>query len=347
MIAPVWIRVPPEAYGGIELIVSLLVEGLVAKGHDVTLFASGDSVTRAKLVSVYPQPQTEKMGSFLPNMFHVGSAYDCCRQDDFDIIHDHTSYWGAVFGPHMDKPVLVTLHGELNSSTIPLLKKFKDAVYYNAVSENQRRLLPELRYVKTVRNTIDFGSFTVQTDKRGYLLSFSRICPEKGIHIAIEVSKESGKPLIIAGKIDNRYPEYFKNMIEPQVDGVNIQFLGEVSARQKRDLMSGADCLLFPIQWDEPFGLVMLESMACGTPVVAFDRGATAEVIISGQNGFVVESVAQMVGVLDRCSSIDPLVCRRWVETNFSIDRMIDGYLENYYNILHTEGQIGRSLNAA
>lgn len=345
LIAPVWIRVPPVSYGGIEIIVALLADGLVDKGHDVTLFASGDSVTKAGLVSVYDEPQCDRIGSLLPDIYHTASAYDYCRHESFDIIHDHTGFSGVALGAFSTTPVLSTLHGEFNDSTKPFYERFKDAVYYNAISEYQKSCQPDLKYVKTVYNAIDFSKYPVLTKKRGYLLALSRISREKGAHIAIEVAKRLNKRLIIAGKVDKGADtDYFKKMIEPHLDDHQIMFLGEVSEERKRELMAGADCFVFPIQWDEPFGLVMLEAMAAGTPVVAFNRGAAGEVIDSGRSGYVVETLDEMVTMVGRACLIDPFECRRWVESRFPVEKIISGYLDNYYHILRAEGRIAQPL---
>jgi len=348
MLAPVWIRIPPESYGGIEIVVSLLADGLVDRGHDVTLFASGDSVTKAKLVSVYDKPQKDKIGWVLPDIFHAASAFDYCRREDFDIIHEHMGFSGVALGLQSATPVLSTLHGEFNDSTRPFYERFKDAVYYNAISEYQRQCLPGLRYVKTVYNTIDFSSYPVKTKKGGYLLALSRLSPSKGAHLAIQAAKKLNRRLIIAGKVDRgEDTAYFEKMIEPYVDDRQICFLGEVSEERKRELMAGADCFVFPIQWDEPFGLVMLEAMAGGTPVVAFNRGAAAEVIAPGLSGYIAGSFDEMVRMIDEAASLDPLACRQWAESRFPVDKMVDGYLENYLHILRAEGRIAQSLTLA
>ncbi|MDP1809585.1 MAG: glycosyltransferase family 4 protein [Actinomycetota bacterium] len=348
LLAPVWIRIPPESYGGIEIVVSLLADGLVDRGHDVTLFASGDSITRAKLVSVYDKPQKDRIGWVLPDIFHAASAFDYCRREGFDIIHDHMGFSGVALGLGSATPVLSTLHGEFNELTRPFYERFKDAVYYNAISEYQKRCAPELRYVNTVYNAIDFGSYPVQTKKSGYLLALSRLSPSKGAHLAIQAAKKLNRRLIIAGKLDaGDDTAYFEKMIEPYVDDRQICFLGEVSEERKRELMAGADCFVFPIQWDEPFGLVMLEAMAAGTPVVAFNRGAASEVIAPGLSGYIVETFDEMVGMIDAAAGLDPLACRQWAESQFSIGRMIDGYIDNYWHILRAEGRIAQPLTLA
>lgn len=348
LLAPVWLRVPPESYGGIEIVVSLLADGLVDRGHDVTLFASGDSITRAKLVSVYDKPQKDKIGWVLPDIYHAASAFDYCRGEAFDIIHDHAGFSGVALGQGSATPVLSTLHGEFNELTRPFYERFKDAVYFNAISEFQKSCGPELRYVDTVYNAIDFSSYPFQAAKSGYLLSLSRLTPSKGAHLAIRAAKKLNRRLIIAGKVDpGADTEYFEKMIKPHIDDRQISFLGEVSEERKRELMAGADCFVFPIQWEEPFGLVMLEAMAAGTPVVAFNRGAAAEVIAPGISGYLVETFDEMVHMIDISAGLDPRACREWAESQYSVGRMIDGYIENYWRILRAEGRIAQLLALA
>jgi glycosyltransferase involved in cell wall biosynthesis len=347
LIAPVWIRVPPELYGGIELVVGLLADGLAQRGHQVTLFASGDSITKARLISVFDRPQGHLIGQLLPEIYHVGAAYEFCRAEEFDIVHDHT-LTGAVLGAYSRAPVLVTLHGAFTELSKPFYLQFKDSVYYNAISDYQRSRLPELNYVDTVYNTVDFDAIKLGTDKGGYLLSLSRVSSQKGTHLAVEAAKRLGRPLIIAGKIaTDTDMAYFESQVEPQVDGRQIRFLGEVSEGEKRALMAGAACFLFPIQWAEPFGLVMLEAMAAGTPVVAFDHGSVREVIDHGRSGFIANNMDEFVEMTARAADIDPRDCRRHAERHFPVARMLDGYLRNYYRILRAEGRIVESATSA
>lgn len=344
LISPIWLRVPPALYGGIELIVGLLADGLVDRGHDVTLFATADARTKAKVWSVFSEPQTESIGRLNPGIFHAGAAYQEIRESNFDIVHDHT-FSAPALGAGAGTPVLATIHGELDDLTKNFYRRFKDAVYYNAISAHQRRSLPELRYVNTVHNTIDYGSIKMQPQKQEYLLSLSRIGPEKAPHIAIEVAKRLGRRLLLAGKVDSGKDEkYFKAMIEPRIDGEQIVFLGEVDANHKRRLMAEASCFIFPIQWSEPFGLVLLEAMAAGTPVVAFDRGAASEVVKAGVSGFVARDLDDMIKLVSQADQVDPAGCRAYVEQAFPVAKMIDGYLENYFHILRSEGRIDRPL---
>jgi len=334
LVAPVWLRVPPVSYGGIEQVVSLLADGLVDRGHDVTLFASGDSVTKAKVEAVYQQPQKDKIGQLLPDVFHVGSAYSKIKRGNFDIVHDHTSFTGVVCGSFLKVPVLATLHGELNSQTIPFYRFFQKAVFYNAISEAQKAGFPTLNYVATVYNAIDVNRFKYSAKKEPFLLALSRISPQKGSHLAVSIAKKSGLPLILAGKVDPGDKDYFEAKVKPQIDGKQIKFLGEVSHTEKVELLAKAKALIFPIQWSEPFGLVMVEAMASGTPVIALNNGSVPELIVHQKTGYIANSEAEMVAYVQLLDLIKAADCRRHVEENFSPAKMVEGYLNNYYDIL-------------
>jgi len=344
MIAPIWVRVPPTSYGGIELIVGLLADGLVDRGHDVTLFATADARTKAKIEAVFDRPHPDKLGKTAPEIFHVGTAYEKIRAGGFDIVHDHT-FSAPVFGPTVRTPVLATLHGAVDDINYQYYRRFRDAVYYNTVSENQRAALPELRYVPTVYNTIDFAAYYVEPRKHDYLLCLGRLCPEKGAHLAIEAAKRLHVPLVLAGKVDPGKDErYFREAVEPHIDGRLVTFLGEVDAERKRRLMAEARAFLLPIQWPEPFGLVMLEAMAAGTPVVAFDRGAAPEVVVPGVSGFIARDLNEMTEFIGRVDRLDPYRVRECAENAFPCGRMVDGYVDNYLHIARVEDRLGRAL---
>ncbi len=336
MVAPIWERVPPEKYGGIELVVYLLVEELVRRGHQVTLFASGDSITSAELVSVYDKAQRHLIGNPVPDLNHVSTAF--LRADDFEIIHNHAGYSGVTLANFVKTPVLTTLHGIFTEINIPFFKRFKDAVYYNSISDEQRKGLPELNYIGTVYNAIDISSYQYSAEKKDFFLWLSRVSPLKGTHLAVEIAKKAKINLIMAGKIDpGNDMEYYEEKVKPYIDGEQIKFLGEVSEEEKRRLMKEARAFIFPITWPEPFGLVMIEAMACGTPVIATYLGAVPEVVVDGKTGFIVNHPEEIVEKIKQISAINPADCRKHVEENYSVERMTSDYENLYQKILSIE----------
>jgi glycosyltransferase involved in cell wall biosynthesis len=346
-IAPLERRVPPTGYSGIELVVSLLTEELVRRGHEVTLFASGDSVTKAHLHSVYPQALKGVVG--LPNPDYNATVYRilnitaCLEQaHTFDIIHNHL--WPeaiALMANFVKTPMLLTLHCPIDEAGLAFLSAYKQC--YNTISKSQKAGLPDRGFVGVIYNAIDCKSYPFGPERReGYLLFLSRICMEKGTHIAIEVARRLRRRLIITGNVNIPYEDrgYFSKMVEPEIDGDLIQYFGEANYYQKRELLANADCLLAPITWGEPFGLFMVEAMACGTPVIVFDHGAAPEVVLHGKTGFIVNSLDEMVEAVGEVHRIDRRLCREHAERHFDVPRMVDDYLAAYERIL----EMGRSV---
>lgn len=335
MIAPLEMRVPPVGYGGTELVVSLLTEELVRRGHDVTLFASGDSQTRAELVAGCEcfLRGSDRDRAIL-SMLNVTACLE--RADDFDLIHNHTCLEGLATAGLVRTPVLTTLHGGLVGDARLLFERYRG--WYNTISRSAKSLLPRKRgFAGVVYNAIDCASHPFDPAPRDAarpLLFLSRISREKGPHLAIEVARRLGERLLVAGNIDDVDRDYFASEVAPGIDGERIVYLGEADAARKRELLAGARCLLAPITWDEPFGLFMIEAMASGTPVVAMRRGSAPEVVSSGVTGFVVDSVEEMADAVRRIGGIDPAACRRWVESRFDVPRMVDSYLAVYARVL-------------
>jgi glycosyltransferase involved in cell wall biosynthesis len=333
MISPLEMRVPPPGYGGSELIVSLLTEEFVRRGHDVTLFASGDSVTGAKLVPGCERylRGTDRKKDIL-TMLSVTSCME--RAGDFDIIHNHTTLEGLATAGLVATPMLSTLHGGLGGDWLLLFERYRG--WYNTISRSAKSLLPDKsRFAGVIYNAIDVETFPFNAGPRDdYLLYLSRISREKGTHLAIEVARRAGRRLVIAGNIDDTDRPYFESEVLPRVDGDAITYVGEANSVQKRELFANAQCLLAPITWNEPFGLFMAEAMACGTPVVAFRMGSVPEVVEDGVTGYVVTTVGEMVEALDRLDGISPEACRRRVEERFSTARMADDYMAAYEQVL-------------
>jgi glycosyltransferase involved in cell wall biosynthesis len=345
MIAPPWFPLPPRGYGGIELVVSQLTEGLVARGHEVTLFASGDSHTRADLSYVFDQAPSMRMGVGHLEIMHSMSAYT--RASEFDLIHDHDGFasraMGALVHHILGVPVLATLHGPADPSTQESLAALRDDLSFIAISEYQRHGFPELRFAGTIPNAIDVDQYPFTTEKDDYFLFVGRMSADKGAHTAIRVAQQLGVELILAGKV-NEGPEreYFAREVEPHL-AATIHFRGEVEHHAKLELYSRARCTLFPIQWPEPFGLVMIESMAAGTPVIAFRRGAVPEVIEHGRTGFIVDTLDEMVEAAHHIDEIDPHECRRVAEERFALGPFVTAHEVAYQKLLDMECRPGGS----
>ena len=344
-LAPLWETVPPPRYGGTEAVVSVLCEELVRQGHEVTLCASGDSVSSAELSSVYPRSlrTADDLQDRQPyDWMHI--ALSLRAADGFDIIHNHAGELAMAMSPLVDVPMLSTTHCLITPDTQFVWDRYGG--WYNSISHAGRRAMPPVRggtYCGVVYNGIDVESFPYEERKEDYLLFLGRVAPEKGTHLAIDVARRLGKRLIIAAKVDRADRQYFHDVVEPLIDGDLIQFVGEADTLLKRKLYARACCLLLPICWEEPFGLVMAEAMACGTPVIAFARGAATELVVDGETGFLVHDMDGMVRAVHRVDRIDPQRCRRHVEENFSAQRMTEGYLALYERILE-EAAIGERL---
>jgi glycosyltransferase involved in cell wall biosynthesis len=339
VVAPVWVSVPPEGYGGTELVVSLLVEELVARGHDVTLFASGDSRTKAALRSAFDVAPTHRLWEIEPDALHVGTAYGYAAEayesgEGFDLIHDHTDYLGVAFGGCIPTPVLHTVHTPLDEDRRLFLERFRDDVYLSAVSDHQMSECPKLPWRGRVYDAVDIESFTFSERKGDYLLSIGRISAGKGTDLAIEVALRTHTPLVLAGRVHPRDSAFFTERVLPHIDGDRVSFLGEIPGDRKRELLAGARALLMPVREPEPFGLVSVEAMASGTPVVGAPRGAVPEVVLDGETGFLVDDVDSMVDAVTRVDEIDPARCRRHVEERFLPGTMVDGYEAIYRELL-------------
>lgn len=331
VLSPVWFSVPPTKYGGIEAIVHLQAEGMVRAGVDVTLFASGDSTTSAELVSVFDTAPSDRIGQTFWELDH---ALACLRlAHEFDIVHDHTGLLGlALFGLG-GMPLVHTVHGPLTGDPGRLYRVVCEAapsVGLVSLSRNQRRPAPELPWVANVPNAIDVTRYRVRREPSDALAFLGRMSPDKGAHRAIEVARRTGRPLRIAAKCQEAEEQaYFETHVKPHLGG-GIEYLGELNHDDKLELLRTSHCLVFPIDWEEPFGLVMIEAMACGTPVVATRRGSVPEVVSHGRTGLVVDTIEQMPAAVELAGTLDEAEIRDEAARRFSVERMVDGYLRAY-----------------
>ena len=342
-IAPLWERVPPPTYGGIELVAGLLTDELVRRGHEVTLFASGDSVTLARLEAVHPQAlrldaSVKECGIY--EMLQLARVYE--RAAEFDIIHSHMGCAALPYAGLVKTPTVHTLHGIFTPDNEKMFTHARLQPYVS-ISYAQREPRLGLNYAATVYNGIDPDcyQFYPEHDSSPYLAFVGRMSPEKGPHLAIEVAKRYGWPLKLMGKVDVVDVQYFELQIKPQLDGHQIEYLGEASHDQKNALLGGAIATLFPITWREPFGLVMIESMAAGTPVIATALGSTPEVIDHGKTGFLCSSLEDYGAAIQQVATLNRQDCRDHVLRHFSVRCMVDGYEAVYRALAREELMVG------
>jgi glycosyltransferase involved in cell wall biosynthesis len=338
-VAPLRERVPPPSYGGIELVVSHLTDELVRRGHEVTLFASGDSLTRAKLEAVCDRalrldPNVVNCDAY--ELLELSQVYQ--RAAEFDIIHSHLGVLTLAMAGLVTTPTVHTLHHSFNPDTAKIYTHhYKQA--YVSISDAQRKI--DLNYVRTVYNGIDENNypFIVEPENPAYLAFLGRFSPQKGPHHAISIAKQTGWRLKMAGKIDDIDRKFFEQEVAPHIDGKQIQYLGEVNHSEKAKLLGNAAVTLFPITWEEPFGLVMIESMATGTPVIATNMGSVPEVVSQGVSGFICKSHEDMASMIPKALELNRNSCRKYVEDRFTVSKMVDGYEEIYRKILENRIQ--------
>ena len=336
-VAPLTEAVPPKLYGGTERVVSWLTEELVALGHDVTLFASGDSRTSAKLEATWPKALRLDGAVRDPNALHIVMLERVrrkCDDEEFDFLHFHLDYYPFSLFQRQPTPFLTTLHGRLDlPEHQPVFHVFKAPVI--SISNAQRRPVPQANWLRTIHHVLPQDLLTPQPVKPSYLAVLGRIAPEKGVDRAIRIATRCGIPLKIAAKVDRADQDYYDELIRPLIaNNPLVDYIGEISDREKSDFLSGATGLLVPIDWPEPFGLVMIEAMACGTPVIAFNRGSVAEIIDDGITGFVVEDEISAVSAVDRLASLDRTEIRKVFEQRFTARRMALDYLNTYQSMI-------------
>jgi glycosyltransferase involved in cell wall biosynthesis len=323
--------VPPKLYGGTERVVSYLTDELVAMGHDVTLFASGDSVTRAKLEPMHPQAlrfDTSLRDCMAPHLLMLEQV--AARAEEFDVLHCHLDYWSFSLFSRLATPFLTTLHGRLDLPELQPIYNYFDDVPLVSISDAQRRPLPDANFIATVQHGLPADLLLPRPVRHGYLAFLGRICPEKCPDRAIEIARRTGIPLKMAAKVDRADIDYHETTIRPLIDGTLIEHIGEIGDAEKADFLSGAQALLLPIDWPEPFGLVMIEAMACGTPVIAFNAGSVPEIIEDGVTGFVVSNMAEACKAVARLPELSRAVIRARFEQRFTAERMAEDYVGLY-----------------
>jgi len=334
-VAPLHECVPPKLYGGTERIVSYLTEELVRQGHDVTLFASGDSMTSARLIPVCHESLRLSPHVIDPLAHHTLLLEEVFRRkQEFDIIHFHIDYLHFPLSRREHVANVTTLHGRLDlPDLVPLYDAYRDMPLIS-ISDAQRRPLPRVNWRATVYHGMPEDCLIPGAGEGNYLAFLGRISPEKGVDEAIAIAKRVGMPLKIAAKVDRADREYFERVIKAQLNHELIEYIGEIGYAEKNEFLGNAAALLFPIQWPEPFGIVMMEAMACGTPVIAYSRGSVPEVIEDGVNGYIVHDVDEAVAALKRIGCLDRVQCRSRFEERFTARRMAEDYVAVYEQLV-------------
>lgn len=329
MVAPPWYELPPTAYGGIESVCADLVEQLVARGTEVTLIGVGRNGTSARFVSTWDEPQSELLAQAMPEVTHAAALPDIIAGLDVDLVHDHSEA-GPLVARCTQVPTVVTVHGAVTGRRLTYLRRLGTSVKMVAVSQAQCRLAPDLNWIGAVHNAVRVSDFPFRAEKDDFVLLLGRACPDKGVTEAIAAANEAGARLVIAAKcLEPSERDYFEREVKPLLGG-NIEWLGEVNREVKMELLSRAKCLLFPIRWEEPFGMVMIEAMSCGTPVVALRRGSVPEVVTHGRTGFVCDDVTELAPALHRVGELSPHHCREEMLRRFDVETMTASYERIY-----------------
>ena len=349
-VAPLTEAVPPKLYGGTERVVHWLTEELVSLGHDVTLFASGDSNTSAKLDATWPKALRLDGSIRDPNALHMVMLERVrrkCDDDEFDFLHFHLDYYPFSLFARQPTPFLTTLHGRLDlPEHQPVFNTFS-SVPVISISTAQRRPVPQANWLRTIHHGLPEKLLTPQPVTPSYLAVLGRIAPEKGVDTAIKIAIRSGIPLKIAAKVDRADQDYYDEVIRPLMDHPLVEYIGEIGDHEKPDFLSGALGLLLPINWPEPFGLVMIEAMACGAPVIAFNRGSVPEIINEGVTGFVVEDELSASAIIDRLMQMDRTAIRKRFEERFTARRMALDYLAAYQELMDAAAPRMRLVSSA
>jgi glycosyltransferase involved in cell wall biosynthesis len=339
MLAPPWISVPAAGYGGVESVVSTLTEELVRRGHDVTLFCAPGSASSASVVTLLDRPHPDEIERSLYEVDHVGRAFDridaASEDDPFDVVHDHCGFTGLAMANRIETPLVHTLHGPFTLETAAFYARHGEKATLVGISRAQLRSAPlGLGGIATIPNPIDLRAWPVHERKGDYLLWVGRMTPEKGPHRAIAAARAVDVPIVLAGVIQPGQQAFFDREIAPHIDGERVQFVGEVGGTAKRSLFAHARGLLMPIRWNEPFGMVMVEALACGTPVIAFPEGAARELVVDGKTGFLVEDVRAMSVAIGQLPRIKAQDCHDWVSQNCDVEVVADAYERVYRSVV-------------
>jgi glycosyltransferase involved in cell wall biosynthesis len=337
MVAPPWFEVPPTSYGGIETMIADLVDQLTSRGHEVTLIGAGRDLTSATtFVPVFEEPPSSRLGEALPEVVHAAAVSRILSSLDVDVVHDH-SLAGPLLARGRRTPTVVTMHGPVDAEHGEIMAALGETVHVVAISDAQRRDRADINWVATVYNAIDVEQYPFAQEKDDAVLWMGRFTPDKGPELAIDAAREAGVPIVLAGKCSEpAEQEFFDAEIEPRL-GEGVRYVGEAGGRAKRELCASARALVFPIQWEEPFGIVMLEALACGTPVVATRRGSVPEVVEEGVNGVLVDAdaeVDEIARAIHAAVGIDPARCRASVRLRFTPQLMADGYEAVYRSVM-------------
>lgn len=338
ILAPAAWRLPPRNYGPWELIAYNMAEGLVKRGHKVTVFATQDSKTRAKLSGIVPRPYREHPRDMLEDVWqalHLGFFFE--RADQFDLLHNHYNFLPLTYSRLVKPPLVTTIHGFTSKKILPVFQEYNKDNYYISISDADRD--PSLKYAATVYNGINLSQFEFNPKPKNYLVFLGRVAREKGTDLAIKVAKKTGRELKIAAIIPSEEEEYWQKEIEPLIDGKQIQYLGPADPKMRNGVLKDAFASLHLVRFNEPFGLTMVEAMACGTPVIAMNRGSVPEIVLDGKSGYKVNNVDQASEAVEKIAKIRRKDCRRWVEDNFTLEKMAENYEKVYQKILSKNGK--------
>jgi glycosyltransferase involved in cell wall biosynthesis len=336
VLAPPWIPVPPQGYGGIEKVVDLLCTALVARGHEVTLFAAPGSHSSARVITPLAAAHPDEIGFSLCEADHVSHTWDQIdqaaeRDEPFDVVHDHSGFTAMAMAGRLAAPVVHTLHGPFIEKTLAIYQRHSHKATLVAISRSQAASAPVgVRIAAIVPNPIVVDDWPLRSQKQDYLLWVGRMDPIKGAHLAIKAARLAGRRLVLAGPVQPGQERYFREQVEPDIDGQRVRYIGEVGGSPKTELFANAAGFLMPVRWREPFGMVIVEALACGTPVIAFPEGALTEIVINGENGFLVGNETEMADAVKGLGSIDPVRCRASVAERYDVSVTAAGYEHVY-----------------